>query len=101
MTPDIKDRIIAAFKPFDPEKIILFGSHARDESDEWSDIDLMVVYHTDKPFLERLTELYLAWNIPKAVDILAYTPEEFAGMCDESPFVQDSVREGVVLYEKL
>jgi predicted nucleotidyltransferase len=100
MNADLKDSILNAFKSFDPEKIILFGSHARSESDQWSDIDLIVIYETDKAFLDRLKELYLAWKIPKAVDILAYTPEEFNRMTLESPFVQDAVAEGQVLYEK-
>jgi predicted nucleotidyltransferase len=100
MKSGVKKRIVAAFKEFDPERIILFGSHARAESDEWSDVDLMVVYKTDKAFLDRLKELYLAWDIPKAVDILAYTPEEFHRLAAESPFVRDAVEEGEVLYEK-
>ncbi len=100
MKSDLKKGILAAFRPFDPEKIILFGSHARAEADEGSDIDLMVIYKTEKAFLERLKELYLAWDIPKAVDILAYTPEEFFRMTEESPFVQDAIAEGEVLYEK-
>jgi len=100
MISDLKNSILATFEPFDPDKIILFGSHARIDADESSDIDLMVIYKTKKAFLERLKELYLAWDIPKAVDILAYTPEEFQTMHAENPFVQDAVAEGEVLYEK-
>ena len=100
MKSDVKNLIVATFKPFSPEKIILFGSHARADSDESSDIDLLVIYETDKAFLDRLKELYLAWDIPKAVDILAYTPEEFRSLAAESAFVQDAVGEGEVLYEK-
>jgi uncharacterized protein len=100
MDSELKKDILAAFRPFDPEKIILFGSQGRAEADEGSDIDLLVIYRTEKAFLDRLKELYLAWNIPKAVDILAYTPEEFLRMTQESAFVQDAVAEGEVLYEK-
>lgn len=95
-----REDIIESFKPFDPERIILFGSYARGEQDEWSDLDLIVVYRTEKRFLDRLKELYLAWSIPKGVDILAYTPEEFAGMVKENPFVQQVCREGMTIYEK-
>ena len=97
---NLKNRIISTFKPFNPEKIILFGSLARGDWDEVSDIDLIVIYHTDKAFLERMKELYVSWNIPKAVDILAYTPSEFQKMMDESCFVADVVKEGEVLYER-
>lgn len=97
---DLKKRIIDTFIPFNPEKIILFGSMAREDWDELSDIDLIVVYHTDKPFMDRLKELYLSWDISRAVDILAYTPAEFDRMMNESFFVQDAVKEGEVIYER-
>jgi predicted nucleotidyltransferase len=97
---ELKNKIISIFKPFDPEKIILFGSLARGEGDEVSDIDLIVIYQTDKAFLDRMKELYLSWSIAKAVDILAYTPGEFEKMMDESSFVAEAVREGEVLYER-
>ena len=32
---------------FNPEQIILFGSHARGEANEHSDLDLLVVMHLD------------------------------------------------------
>jgi predicted nucleotidyltransferase len=97
---ELKNKIISTFKPFDPEKIILFGSLARGDWDEVSDIDLMVIYHTDKAVLDRMKELYLCWNIPKAVDILAYTPGEIEEMMNESSFVADARNEGEVLYER-
>ena len=98
---EIREQIVSAFKSFDPERIILFGSRARRDWDEESDFDLIVVYRTAKPFLDRLRELYLSWNIPKGVDILAYTPEEFERMVRESSFVQDAVQEGELLYERV
>ena len=92
MTMDLerlKEEIIATLKPFNPEKIILFGSITREDWDDKSDVDLIVVYNTEKRFMDRLKELYLSWHIPKAVDILAYTPHEFNTMVNESFFIQD------------
>ena len=85
---------------FDPEKIILFGSLTGKDWDEWSDVDVIVVYSSDKPLMGRLRELYMRWDIPKAVDILAYTPSEFDEMSSTSFFVQKVVSEGEVIYEK-
>ncbi len=99
-SPELKQQIVSTFKTFNPEKIILFGSRARKEWDEESDFDLIVVYETAKTFLDRLRELYLSWNIPKGVDILAYTPEEFERMLRENSFVQDAVQGGEVIYER-
>ena len=98
--PEIKKQIIATFLRFDPEKIILFGSAARQEWDEYSDVDIIVVYETEKLFLDRLRELYLSWNIPKAVDILGYTPKEFNTMSKNNYFIQDALREGEIIYER-
>jgi len=97
---DLKKQIISTFLPFNPDKIILFGSIIREDRDHESDVDVIVVYGTDKSFMERLEELYMSWDIPKAVDILAYTPCEFEKMVKESFFLQDALREGEVIYEK-
>ena len=42
---------------YKPEKIILFGSFAYGEPDEESDIDLLIIKKTRKPFFERLYEV--------------------------------------------
>lgn len=97
---EIKKQIISTFKKLDPERIILFGSIARDNWDEASDVDVIVVYGTDKRFLDRLKELYTIWDIPMAVDILAYTPAEFAEMVSDNYFIQDAVKDGELIYER-
>ncbi len=97
---EIRDGVSKAFARFSPHRIILFGSHAQGSADEESDIDLIVVYETEKKFLDRLRELYMAWDLPKAVDILAYTPQEFAELKETRAFVQDAVLTGKVLYER-
>jgi predicted nucleotidyltransferase len=43
----IRQQIISALKPLDLEKVILFGSCARDEMREDSDIDLYIVSKED------------------------------------------------------
>jgi predicted nucleotidyltransferase len=96
----LKKAIVDTYLPFDPERIILFGSLASGQADRESDVDLIVVYRTEKRFLDRLKDLYEAWCLPKGVDILAYTPEEFAEMLESNSFVQDALDSGEVLYEK-
>jgi predicted nucleotidyltransferase len=93
--------IIHAFKSVNPQKIILFGSFAREEADRFSDIDIIIVYRTPKRFLDRLEELYRHWNIDRAVDILAYTPEEYEALLQESDFVREAVEKGRVVYENV
>jgi len=96
---DLDARIIETFQPVNPKKIILFGSFARKEADPFSDIDVIVVYPTPKRFLDRLEELYKNWSIPRAVDILAYTPEEYEVLIRENDFVREAVEKGRLIYE--
>jgi predicted nucleotidyltransferase len=81
LTDPYLDEIVVILKSYDPERIILFGSRARGEADEYSDYDLMVIKRTDRPFLDRLRDMvpYLR-QITRPADILVYTPEEFARM---------------------
>ena len=96
---ELRERIVALFQDLSPQKILLFGSSCRGPVEEAGDVDLIIVYDTSKRFLDRLRELYERWDLPKAVDILAYTPAEFERMLRENTFVQDAVEAGVVIYE--
>jgi len=85
---------------FDPQKIILFGSCARQEERAYSDIDLIVVLETDKPFVERITDFYRRLRPRFALDLLAYTPDEFDRLIEENSFIKYALKEGVILYAK-
>ncbi|NMA89188.1 MAG: nucleotidyltransferase domain-containing protein [Methanoculleus bourgensis] len=78
------------------KKIILFGSVARGDVRRDSDLDLIIVQETDKKFLSRLEPFYRDARI--AMDILVYTPDEFAAMT-EGIFLKNALRDGVVVYE--
>lgn len=84
-----------------PERIILFGSYAQGEVDEWSDIDLALIREDDAPFLER-TRRVLALLQPRVgLDVLVYTPQEFAALSRSRAFVrQEIVGKGRVVYER-
>jgi predicted nucleotidyltransferase len=98
-TEELRSRIVSFFLDLSPRKILLFGSSCRKPINETGDVDLIIVYDTSKRFLDRLKELYERWDLPKAVDILAYTPSEFERMMRENAFVQDAVAAGVVIYD--
>jgi len=97
---DELDRITAILRARDVEKVIVFGSLARGETTATSDIDLIVIQETDKGFLDRIGEIYSAVTPRKAVDILAYTPQEIRYLEGSSSFVRKALSEGRVLYEK-
>ena len=63
---------------FNPEKIILLGSHASGRADEESDIDLLVVADTNLPPQDRFPEASrLLGDYPYAFDVIIKTPEEY------------------------
>jgi predicted nucleotidyltransferase len=95
------DRIVTDLLPYGPEKIILFGSAARGDADEHSDIDLIVIKRTNKRFIERLIEAGTYLPITARVDIFVYTPEELEAMIEEgNPFIESALRDGKIVYEK-
>ena len=81
-------------------KAIIFGSVARGEADEWSDLDLVIVADTARPFLERYRDFDGLYDVWRRLDLVVYTPEEFAQMQAEGrPFIEHVVEHGVVIHE--
>ncbi|MDK2926085.1 MAG: uncharacterized protein PWQ41_1859 [Bacillota bacterium] len=91
-------RIVPLLIEIGVSKVILFGSLARHEIEKDSDIDLLVVWQTRLPFLERLDVLYRKLLPTVSLDLICYTPEEFNELKVKNPFVERIAREGVVLY---
>ncbi len=96
------ERYVALLKQhLHPERIILFGSLAGDTPHDWSDIDLVVVCESDQRFLDRVKAVMRLLQPRVGVDILVYTPAEFARLARERAFVRDEIlRKGKVLYER-
>ena len=87
---------------FDPERIILFGSHAYGKPNTDSDVDLMVVMRTAAPPHKRAVPIRRAlrgMGLPK--DIVVRTPEEFERYRDViGTIVYPAAHRGRVLYER-
>ena len=87
---------------YEPEKIILFGSLARGETHEWSDIDLIIVKDTDASYGERVKALTpLIRDRLVGADILVYSLEEYESAREkDAAFLREAEKDGVVLYER-
>lgn len=83
------------------QKVLLFVSMVGDDTDEWSDLDLVIIKETDQRFLDRTKEVMQLLQLRVGADILVYTPAEFERLCSERAFVRDEVvGKGQVLYEE-
>jgi len=89
-------------RQFWPEQVILFGSHARGDANEDSDVDFLVVMPVQGSKAEQEVRIGVALHdfaVPK--DIVVSTPEEFAWRKDIVGTIEyPAVREGKVLYVK-
>lgn len=58
----------------------LFGSVVSGKAGAWSDLDVIIVAEIDMPFIERPRAFWNLLDLGFAMDILVYTPAEFAEM---------------------
>lgn len=89
-------------RAIDPDRIVLFGSYARGDATENSDVDLLVVARSSLPKPKRSVPLYsLLRDYPFSKDILVYTPEEVEEYRHlRASLIRRALDEGTVLYEK-
>lgn len=82
------------------KKIIVFGSYARKEVTEKSDLDVLVIQDTDMPWYKRLTGLSRQ-NVKVSVDMLVFTPDEFEELKTRTgSVVIEALKEGITVYEE-
>jgi predicted nucleotidyltransferase len=84
------------------ERVILFGSYARGDAREHSDVDFMIVAESTLPRFKRSRELYkMLRPHPFGMDIVVYTPEEIErGKRTPVSFVSSVLQEGKTLYDR-
>ncbi|MBI3361557.1 MAG: nucleotidyltransferase domain-containing protein [Chloroflexi bacterium] len=87
---------------FDPDKIVLFGSHAYGRPTPWSDVDLLVVMETPKDPLEHALEIRMALP-PRSfgLDLLVRSQTEIERrIIIHDWFLIEITTKGKVLYER-
>lgn len=98
----IKEMVKRIVRQFHPEKIILFGSHARGTSESDSDVDLLVVMSVKGS--KRKTQLKIRTmlhDIRLSKDVIVSDPTEFEWRKDVVGTIEwPAFHEGKVLYAK-
>ena len=99
---DVDAIVLRIAEHLNPEKIILFGSYARGDATEQSDVDIMVVARTDLPQRDRFRVIRrLLADFPVAMDVYLKTPEEYERWrCVVNHVVYFADKYGKVVYER-
>ena len=87
---ELRGRVVAAY---------LFGSYARDNADDDSDIDLIIVINTKLPWSERV-EAFADLSVKMgAIDIIVYSTEEWRRFKTQpTPFIEKIREEWLQLF---
>ncbi len=85
---------------YHPRKIILFGSLVSGKVKTNTDIDLVIIKDTEKPFIDRAIEVALLVRPNFAIDFLVYTPSEFKQMDLQNNYFFNEISRGKVIYEE-
>lgn len=98
----LKEAVRRIVEVADPEKIILFGSAARRQMGQGSDLDLLVIKRGEYNRGGLIGEVYRSMHgFGHSVDILLATPEEVERYRNSYCLVfYPALREGRVIYEK-
>lgn len=85
-----------------PEAIVLFGSRARGDARAESDLDLLIIEHSDLPRYKRAPRYLRALTgIPHEKDVVVWTPDEVNAWKNvPNAFITTAVRDGRTLYAR-
>lgn len=83
-------------RKYEVSEIIVFGSYARGDLNEGSDIDLLIVGDFKEKFHKRIASVLGLTDLP--IEALCYTEEEFREMImNDRGFISEVLKEGVLI----
>ena len=86
-------------REFHPDRVILFGSHARGAAGPDSDIDLLVVAPFEGTGFRQSLKILNLLDLRLPIDLITYRPEEVDRRYREGdPLVREAIDHGKVLY---
>ena len=83
-------------KGYNPKRLILFGSRARNDHMQISDYDFLIVSKKFEtiPILKRMEQMEFLWKNKRHADFICLTPKEFTSKKKEIGIVRIAVKEG-------
>ncbi len=90
------ESIVHKLKPF-ADRVVLFGSCARGEDTQESDVDLLVVSR-DK---DHIRSLIPETKAKRKIQLLLKTPQEHIQLESKEPVFFKEIQQGVILWQKL
>lgn len=86
---------------FDPDRIILFGSHAYGSPHGDSDVDLLVIMDHDGSSFDKSVEIFSAVRPTFMADISVRAPDDVTRRYAQfDPLIREALDRGRVLYER-
>lgn len=100
--PDMVTRTINNIaRGYVPRQIWIYGSYARGDIHQGSDLDLVIIKNTDKRFPDRIEDVLQFCTEPIAVELLVYTDIEVKAMLESgNAFLERVFSEGILIYEQ-
>ncbi len=86
--------------------IVLYGSYSRNQQDDESDIDILVLVDVDEPELKYYDKMLnsiisdIGYRHKKVVSLIDLNYEKFNYWADVVPFYKNVKNEGIIIYEQ-
>ena len=88
-------------REFDPERVILFGSHAYGTPSEYSDVDLLVIMPFEGSAFRKSLDILRRVDPQFFVDLVVRSPDDATRRYREGdPLIREAFDRGKVLYER-
>lgn len=102
LSEELKNQIVEAIKPLEPERVILFGSYAYGNPTEDSDLDICVVKKSYSSLIEEKRKIREALKgVRMSKDILVPKLDEYEFYRNEINSVFNDIdTKGIVLWQK-
>lgn len=98
VSPDVDGVVAEIVERFQPERIVLFGSHAAGRADAGSDVDVLVVMETELRPLQQAAAISRAISHRVPVDLVVRTPRQLAAPDPRDLLLRRILRDGAVVY---